>query len=214
MNKNDIEDLEESISQDLLESESSEDEILRESNEHTKDKKTNSKKKLNEDLNNYVKEEISRIEKFLKLNDKKEVKEEIPKAEPKPRGRPKNPPKEKKEKKPYVMTEKRKEALDKGRQKLIQRQKEFKMNNIKSKAEILLEEFLKTKEGKRELDKKIKIAKLKSGYVSSDDEEYEKPRRRNKKKDDSDIETEVPNKQQSKPKITIQQSQKIPKYTF
>lgn len=212
MNKDDIQDLEELTEQDY-----SDEEILRESNEHTKDKKTNSKKKLNEDLNNYVKDEISRIEKFLKLNNKKEfeeVKEEIQKAEPKRKGRPKNPPKEKKEKKPYVMTEKRKEALDKGRQKLIQRQKEFKMNNIKSKAEILLEEFLKTKEGKRELDKKIKIAKLKSGYVSSDDEEYEKPRRRNKKKDDSDIETEVPNKQQSKPKITIQQSQKLPKYTF
>lgn len=212
MNKDDIQDLEELTEQDY-----SDEEILRESNEHTKDKKTNSKKKLNEDLNNYVKDEISRIEKFLKLNNKKEfeeVKEEIQKAEPKRKGRPKNPPKEKKEKKPYVMTEKRKEALDKGRQKLIQRQKEFKMNNIKSKAEILLEEFLKTKEGKRELDKKIKIAKLKSGYVSSDDEEHEKPRRRNKKKDDSDIETEVPNKQQSKPKITIQQSQKLPKYTF
>lgn len=140
------------------------------------------------------------------------------------RGRPK---KEKlpKEKKPFIMTEKRKEALNKGRQALqTQRQKNH-VNKITSNAELIISELLKTKEGKKELEKKIKIAKLMNGYDSTDEEEIKKEpktRRQTKPKNDysddySDEENNVTKNHKEKkqqPKITITTNEKVPKYTF
>lgn len=134
------------------------------------------------------------------------------------RGRPK---KEKipKEKKPFIMTEKRKEALNKGRQALQKQREKHHVNKITGQAELIISELLKTKEGKKELEKKIKIAKLMNGYDSSDEEEIKKEpktRRQTKPKNDSDEDEEnnVTKNHKEKPKITITTNEKVPKYTF
>lgn len=166
-------------------------------------------------------ESLKPIQETQKNDDDNKPLKPIEETPKRGRGRPK---KEKlpKEKKPFIMTQKRREALDKGRLALqVQRQKNH-VNKITGQAELIISELLKTKEGKKELEKKIKIAKLMNGDSSSDEEEP-KTRRKTKPKpkndSDEDQEHNLAKNYKEKPKITIQTTttttnEKPPKYTF
>jgi hypothetical protein len=217
MNKNKIEDIED---------DDDDNELLK--NKTTKDK----------ELSDYIYNEI--IKSYPKSKQKKEKLQEDEhedehiqqEEEPieyiaKKKGRPKvvKPPKEKKPPKPYVMTEARRQALNKGREALKARHTEYKKISAKSKLDMIIDDLLKSKDGKKELEKQIKIAKLKNGYESEEEEKPRKPKSKPKYySDDEDEESDYepkpkprpkPKQQsQSKPKISIGEKQKTNMFSF